>query len=151
MKTPDAARPRKGIQGIGYIALSFLLWVIVEYITAWNSRLDEWVSLMPYVFIQYLVIILIFWYFIYRRRWRERSIFLLMLAVMYLGEVIWKNPLLFNPITFIPASILLASIWGFLTFIPLWLVQRTLRHRKLHVAGCLLWIPLGFLWAIILG
>ncbi len=151
MKTPDAAKPRKGSEGIAYIALSFLLWVIVEYITAWNSKLDEWVSLMPYVFIQYLVIIAIFWFFIFRKKWRERSILLLMFAVMYLCEIIWQNPLLFNPITFIPASILLASIWAFLTFIPLWFAQGTLKHRKLHVIGCLLWIPLGFLWAIILG
>lgn len=146
----DAEQTRP-YEGICYIAISFALWVLVEYLTAWNSKLDEWVALMPYVFIQYVVIILIFWYFIFRRKWSERRLFFLMLAVMYVLEFLWANPLLLNPLTFIPASLLLASIWGFLTFVPLWLVRREVRRRKLRVALCLVWIPAGFIAAILPG
>lgn len=146
----DADRT-KSSKVIYYVVISFALWVIVEYLTAWNSKLDEWVALMPYVFIQYLVIILIFSYFIFRRRWSERRIFLLMLVVMYVLEFLWANPLLLNPLTFIPASLLLTSIWGFLTFVPLWLVRGEVRRRKIPAVLCLLWIPAGFIAAIILG
>ncbi len=148
MADADRTKPHKGVC---YIVISFALWVVVEYLTVWHSKLAEWVSLMPYVLIQYMVIVLIFSYFIFRRRWSERRIFLLMLVVMYVLEFLWTNPLLLNPLTFIPASLLLASIWGFLTFVPLWLVRRELRRRKLPVALCLLWIPAGFIAAIILG
>ena len=148
MADADQTKPCKGIY---YIVISFALWMFVEYLTVWHSKLAEWVSLMPYVLIQYLVIVLVFSYFIFPRRWSERRIFLLMLVVMYVLEFLWANPLLLNPLTFIPASLLLTSIWGFLTFVPLWLVRRELRRRKLPAALCLLWIPAGFVAAIILG
>lgn len=146
----DADHP-KPYKGVCYIVISFVLWMFVEYLTVWHSKLAEWVSLMPWVLIQYLVIVLIFSYFIFRRRWSERRIFLLMLAVMYVLEFLWANPLLSNPITFIPASLLLTSIWGFLTFVPLWLVRRELWQHKRPATLCLLWIPAGFVAAILLG
>jgi len=148
MTIADQTKP---ILGVLYIALSFGLWVIVEYVTVWHSKLAEWISLMPQVFIQYLVIILVFWFFIFRKKWNERKLFLLMLVVMYLLEFLWRNPLLLNPLTFIPASLFLTSTWGFLTFIPLWLVQRTVGSHKLQAIAYLLWLPTGFILAIILG
>lgn len=148
MKTADRKAP---IGGIYYVVVSFVLWMIVEFITVWRAKLNEWVSLMPWVLIQYLVIILVFWYFIFRRRWSERRILLLMLAVMYVFEFLWQNPLLLNPLTFVPGSLLLVSIWGFLTFLPWWLTQGTLRQRKLQAVACILWIPVGFIVACFLG
>ncbi len=148
MTDTDQAKPRKAIY---YIVLSFALWMFVEYLTVWHSKLAEWVSLMPLVLVQYLVIVLVFSYFIFRRRWSERGMFLLMLAVMYVLEFLWANPLLLNPLTFIPASLLLTSMWGFLTLVPMWLARSELRRRKLPATLCLLWIPVGFVAAIILG
>ena len=148
MTTADHTRRGKGID---YIILSFVLWLIVEYITVWRSRLDEWIELFPGVLIQYLVIILTFWYLAFRRRWRERSILLFMFALMYSLELLWQNHLLFNPFTFVPGSLLLMSIWGFLTFMPLWLTQHTLRDRKPQALACLIWMPLGFVLAIFWG
>ena len=148
MADADQTKPHKGIY---YIILSFALWMIVEYLTVWHSKPAEWVSLMPYVLIQYFVIVLIFSYFIFRRTWSEKRIFLLMLVVMYVLEFLWANPLLLNPLTLIPASLLLTSIWGFLTFIPLWLVRRELGRHKLPAVLCLLWMPAGFIAAIILA
>ena len=49
-------------KGWHYILISFLLWIVVEFITVWHQRFQEWVSYMPWVFFQYLFIILIFWY-----------------------------------------------------------------------------------------
>jgi len=148
MADADQAKPRNGIY---YIILSFALWMIVEYLTVWHSKLAEWVSLMPYVLIQYLVIVLVFSYFMFRRSWSERRLFILMLVVMYVLEFRWANPLLLNPLTFVPASLLLTSMWGFLTFLPLWSVRRELARRKFPVVLCLLWMPAGFIAAIILG
>jgi hypothetical protein len=148
MTTADDTKPTGGIY---YILLSFVLWMIVEFVTVWNARLDEWVSLMPWVLIQYLVIIMVFWYFIFRKNWAERRILLLMLTLMYMFEFLWQTPFLLNPVTFIPGSLLLASIWGFLTFLPCWLTQGTLKQHKLQAAACLLWIPIGFIVACFLG
>lgn len=148
MADADQARSYKGVH---YIVVSFALWVFVEYLTVWHSKFAQWVSLMPYVLIQYLVIVLVFAYFIFRRRWSEKKLFFLMLAVLYVLEFLWTNPLLLNPLTFLPASLLLTSIWGLLTFVPLWLVRGEIRRRKLHATLCLLWIPAGFIAAILLG
>ena len=49
------ADDKKPAGGIYYILSCFVLWMIVEFVTVWNARLDEWVSLMPWVLIQYLV------------------------------------------------------------------------------------------------
>jgi hypothetical protein len=148
MTTVDETKPTVGIY---YILLSFVLWMIVEFVTVWNAKLDEWVSLMPYVLIQYLVIIMVFWYFIFRRNWNERKILLLMLTLMYVFEFLWQTPFLLNPLTFIPGSLLLVSIWGFLTFLPWWLTQGTLKEHRLQAVACLLWIPVGFIVACFLG
>jgi len=134
-----------------YVLLSFTLWVAVEYVTVWHAKLAEWIALMPYVFIQYLAIIAVFWFVLARRRWPEKKTFFLMLVVMYVMEFLWQTPLLLNPLTFVPASLLLMSIWGFLTFLPWWLVQRTLREHRLHCVACLLWLPAGFVFAVLLG
>lgn len=147
------AHPERGRRygGIYYVFVSFDLWALVEYLTVWHSKLGEWVALMPWVLIQYLVIALIFSYFIFRRGWSERRLFFLMLGVMYVLEFLWANPLLLNPLTFVPASLLLTSMWSFLTFVPLWLVRGEVRRHRGRTALCLLWIPVGFVAAIILG
>ena len=134
-ETADVTKPTGGMY---YILLSFVLWLIVEFVTVWRARFDEWVAFMPWVFIQYLVIIFVFWFVLFRRAWSGRRTFLLMLALMYVFECLWRMPLLFNPLTFIPGSLLLISIWGFLTFLPWWLIQGTLKQHKLLAVACVL-------------
>jgi len=148
MATDDQTKPYRGLC---YVGLSFALWMLFEYLTVWRSKLGEWVSLMPYVLIQYVVIILIFWYFAFRRKWSDKKLFFLMLGVMYFSEFLWGTPFLLNPITFIPGSLLLASIWGCLTLLPLWIIRGEVRRRKLQVFLCVLWMPVGFVVAIIIG
>ena len=148
MATDDQTKPDKGHF---YIVLSFDLWMVFEYLTVWRSKLGEWITLMPYVLIQYVVIILIFWYFIFRRQWSDKKIFFLMLGVMYFWEFLWGTAFLLNPITFIPGSLLLASIWGCLTLLPLWIIRGELRRQKHQVLLCILWMPVGFIVAIFIG
>jgi len=138
----------KASKGTLYITLSFFLWLVVEYVTVWHSKLNEWLSLMPYVLIQYLVIILFFYYLIFRKNLAEKRVFIIMLMVMYVFELLWKNFLLYNPVWIIPGSLLLISIWGFSTFIPLWIVNKSIKRHKIQVIYCLLWIPVGFILSL---
>ena len=134
-------------KGSLYIIISYVLWLIAEYLTVWHSRLGEWMSLMPFIAIQYFLIILFFYYFIFRRKWTEKHVFILMLVLMFVLELLWQNPLLF----FIPVTIFLISIWGFLTFIPLWFVEKTLGKHKIQVIFYLIWPFLGFIMALFMG
>lgn len=133
-----------------YIILSLAFWIAVEYITVWHSRFAEWISLMPWALIQYLGIVLIFYYFLFKRGWSGKKAFILMLVVMYFFELIWQLAsqtrfLLLNPVMFIPGSILLISIWGFLTFIPLWIVKKSIQKHKKAAIFYFLWPALGFI------
>lgn len=73
-----------------------------------------------------------------------------MLIVMFIFEFLWKNFLLYNPFWLVPGGFLLISIWGFLTFIPLWIVNKTIKKHKLQVIYCLLWIPVGFILSLLM-
>lgn len=146
MNIPNIVKLSKGKL---YVILSFILWIILEYVTVWHARLGEWISLMPYVFIQYLVIVLIFYYFIFRRKLGEKKVFVVLVVVMYVFEVLWQNPLLFNIFLFIPTSLLLISIWGFLTFIPLWIVSKSLQKHKIQAVYFSLWIVVALITYLI--
>jgi len=141
----------KPSKGFIYVIISFALWLIAEYLTVWNSRFEEWMSLMPFAAIQYLFIILIFYFFIFQKKWSEKKVFLLMLGVMFLFEFLWQNFLLLNVVTFVPVSILLISIWGFLTFIPFWLVDKSLQKHKKMAIFYLIWPVIGFFMALVIG
>ncbi len=137
----------KNIKGISYIIISFILWLIVEYITVWGVRFGEWISFMPWVLFQYLLIVLIFWLLLFIKKYDQKKTFIVMVAVMYIFEFLWQNFLLLNVIWFIPVSILLLQIWGFLTFIPLWLVNKSIKQNiKLTIFYCL-WPIVGFIMA----
>ncbi|MFX1338243.1 MAG: hypothetical protein ACFFDK_06520, partial [Promethearchaeota archaeon] len=56
---------------------------------------------------------------------------------------------LFNLFLFIPGSLLLISIWGCLTFIPLWIVNRTLKEHKWQVIYYLFWILVALIMIIL--
>ena len=137
-------------KGIIYIIISFILWLVVEFITVWSTRFEEWMSYMPWALFQYLFIILIFWYFLFIKNWNHRKAFILMVIVMYVFEFLWQNFLLLNIIWFIPTSILLIQMWGFLTFIPFWIVSKSIKqHTRLTTFYCL-WPVLGFTMALLI-
>lgn len=128
-----------------YIVLSFIFWIIAEFITVWHSKdqLNKWISTMPYVFLQYLFIILIFYLFLFKLKWNEKKVFIAMLIVMSVFELLWQNSLLLTTY----GAALLISIWGFLTFIPFWIVNKSIHEHKWQTIYYLLWILL----AIIMG
>lgn len=135
-------------KGSRYIAISFILWIIVEYITVWHSSFGEWMRYMPWVLFQYLFIILLFWFFLFVRRRNEKGVFIVMVLVMYIFEFLWQNILLFNIRWFIPVSIFLIQVWGFLAFIPFWIVDKSIKkHKELMVFYCL-WPVVGFVLAL---
>ena len=137
-------------QGALYIALSFFLWLIVEYVTVWHAKLNDWLSLMPYILIQYFFIVFFFAYLFFRINMAENQVFIIMIIVMYIFELLWKNSLLYDPVWIVPVSLLLLSIWGFLTFIPLWFLNKSLEEHKTQVIYCLLWIPGGFILSLVM-
>ncbi len=104
---------------------------------------------MTWGFIQYHVIFLVFYYFICRPCWTERRGFFLMLAVLFIMELLWQNFMLLNIVWFIPGCLLLTSIWGFLTFMPLWIVDRNLRQRKKQALFFSLWIAVALVMGIL--
>jgi hypothetical protein len=68
-----------------------------------------------------------------------------MLAIVLFLDLSWNNSVLLNRSTFILGIVLLISIYGFLAFIPLWLIERSLAKHKIQAAYYLSKIPLGFL------
>ena len=139
------------LKGISYITLSFILWLIVEFITVWNGeRFSEWISYMPWALFQYLFIILIFWFFLFIKNWSYKRVFIVMIIVLYVFEFLWQNFLLLNIIWFIPTSILLIQMWGFLTFIPFWIIDRSVGKHKKLVIFYSLWPVLGFIMALLM-
>ncbi|MBS3099037.1 hypothetical protein J4462_02390 [Candidatus Pacearchaeota archaeon] len=139
------------IQPYHYIIISLILWIAVEYISVWHSRFQEWMSYMPWALFQYLFIILVFSFFFYKRIWSAKKMFFLMLFMMYLFEFLWQNFLLLNPISFVPISVLLIQLWGFLTFVPFWFVNKQLKQNSKATIFYCLWPVVGFLMALVLG
>ena len=135
-------------KGASYVIISLSLWLIVEFVTVWRARLGEWISAMPWPIAQYLFIILVFWFFLFVKNWGYRKVFIAMLIVMYIFELLWQNALLLNAAWFIPTSILLVQIWGFLVFIPFWIVNRSIRQNRGWVVFYCLWPALGFVMAL---
>jgi hypothetical protein len=133
-----------------YVLISFILWFIVEYVTVWNKRFGEWMSYMPFALFQYLFIILIFWLLLFVFKWKHKNVFVVMILVMYVFEFLWQNFLLLNLVLFVPFSILLIQMWGFLTFIPYWLIRKELKKHKRAVIFYCLWPVLAFILALFL-
>jgi hypothetical protein len=102
--------------------------------------MQDWLSYSPWIFIQYILIILLFWLLFFPLKASEGTVAVVMLGVMIVSELLWRNPLLQNPILALPALLLLASIWTFLTFLPFWLLRGLLTSRKVAVAFSLGWL-----------
>ena len=133
----------KTYRGLLYTAISFTLWIAAEYLTVWHSRVEEWLSYSPWVFIQYLTIILPFSVLFFLVKAPDRTVGVVMFVAMVVWELLWRNPLLLDLRSALPALLLLTSLWTFLTFIPFWLLGGLLARRKLAVAFSLSWIIVG--------
>ena len=136
-------------KGKFYIIISFIFWIITEFITVWHSQdqFNKWLSTMPWVFLQYLLIIMIFYFLFFKFKWNERKVFISMLVVMYFFELaLWQNFSALN----IFISLLLISIWGFLTFIPFWIVNKSIREHKWQAIYYSLWLLVAAVMGLLL-
>lgn len=144
MNIKNLLKPSKGKL---YIIFSLILWVIAEYVTVWHSWLNEWLAILPYVFLQYLFIIMIFYFLFFRLKWSEKKVFIAMIVVMYGFEIIlWQNALALT----IYGSLLLISIWGFTVFIPFWIISKSIRGHKWQAIYYLLWILVAIIMGLLL-
>jgi len=127
-----------------YFLTGTILWVVVDWTTAFNPDFERWISYMPEIWLFYVGYPLIFAFLIYRRKWSAWGIFLAMLAGAFIVEVVFTgNKMLYTfPIMLIgiPAAI---SIYGLLTFAPKWIVENRIRQNKRKL------IPMIIVWILI--
>ena len=97
-------------------------------------------------FLQYLLIVLIFYFLFFRLKWSEKKVFIAMLVVMIGFELLWQNSLLLTSY----GAALLISIWGSVTFIPFWVVNKSIREHKWQVIYYSLWILVAIIMGLLL-
>ncbi len=118
-----------------YLLAGVVTWVIVDFTTAFNPDVQRWLEHMPLIWAFYVGYPLVFAHLIYNRRWSDRSIFLAMIAGGFFVEIVCSNNVLLYtfPIMLVMIPVALA-IYGVVTFIPRWAVDRELKARWRTVA-----------------
>ncbi len=114
-----------------YFLVGTILWVVVDWTTAFNPDFERWLSHMPEIWLFYVGYPLVFAFLIYKRRWSDGRVFLATLVGAFLVEVVFTgNELLYTfPIMLIGIPIAV-SIYGSLTFVPKWIVENKIRQNK---------------------
>lgn len=114
-----------------YFLVGTILWVVVDWTTAFNPDFERWLSHMPEIWLFYIGYPLVFAFLIYKRRWSDGRVFLATLVGAFLVEVVFtENELLYTfPIMLIGIPIAV-SIYGSLTFVPKWIVENKIRQNK---------------------
>ena len=114
-----------------YFIIGILFWIVVDYTTAFNPDFQRWVAHMPEIWLFYTGYPLLFAYLIYKKQWNTKRIFYSMLAAAFIVEVILSNNALLYTfpimLIMIPTAV---CIYGFLTFIPKWIVERKITENK---------------------
>lgn len=112
-----------------YYLSCFALITLVDYTTAFNPDWQRWVAHMPAVWIFYLTYPLLFTWLIFKRRCRGWRLALVVLTAALLLEIVVFNNPLFDAFPLNLLMIPLAfAIYAFITYIPLWLVEGSLRR-----------------------
>lgn len=118
-----------------YYVIGVIFWVVVDYTTAFNPDLNDWIAHMPLVWLFYLGSPLLFAYLIYSRKWDDKKVFLFLVPFTLVYEIlIFQNALLYTfPILLImiPAAI---GLYSFIAYVPRWIVDRTLRRHAIATA-----------------
>jgi hypothetical protein len=127
-----------------YFLLGAIFWVVVDFTTAFNPDINGWIGHMPLIWAFYLGSPLLFAYLIYKKKWGDKRLFLPLLIVLFIVEILFSfNTLLFTfPIMLVMIPLAL-SIYGFITYVPRWLVDKTLKKHILLTA------IMFFVWAIV--
>ena len=127
-----------------YFFLGATFWVVVDFTTAFNPDVRDWISHMPLIWVFYLGSPLLFAYLVYKKKCSDKKIFLPVLVVLFIVEILFSNnALLYSfPIMLImiPVSI---SLYSFITYVPRWIVDKKINEHKVPV------IVMFVIWAII--
>jgi hypothetical protein len=130
-----------------YLVSGIIVWVIVDFTTAFNPNITRWINHMPDIWVFYIGYPLLFAYLTYNKKWNDRKIVLAMLLSAFILEVVLSNnALLYTfPIMLIMNPIAVA-IYTFVTFIPKWYTEGTIRKndKKIYLLG-LIWIIVSIL------
>lgn len=130
-----------------YFILGLIFWVTVDFTTAFVPDVQRWISYMPEIWLFYTGYPLLFGNLIYRKNLDSRKLVCAMLTAAFLIEVILShNALLYTfPIMLVMIPIAV-SIYGFITFVPMWLVEkRLIENKKKSVLLTLVWIIVSIL------
>ena len=126
-----------------YFLLAVLAWVIVDFTTtaAIGNPLAYYSKYMPALLIFYVGYPLVFSTLIYKFRLGSRGLLLAMIAGIFLVEVVLThNMLLVTPPICLLAIPIGLGHYGMVTFMPLWIAERTLgRNRKWAAAILAVW------------
>lgn len=130
-----------------YFFAGMLLWIVVDYTTAFNPNTQEWFRHMPLICAFYVGYPLLFATVIYRKHWTPRRVFGLMVLTTLVMEIaFFGNALLFTfPVMLIMIPLALA-VYSLLTYLPLWIVEHQLKeNRKKAMVLLAIWIVIAIL------
>ena len=130
-----------------YLLSGIIVWVIVDYTTAFNPDTAKWVQHMPDIWLFYIGYPLIFAYLIYTRKWGNKWLIGSMIVLELIIEVILSNNsllytfpimLIMNPIAF--------AIYSLVTFLPKWFTENTItKNRNRVVLLVIIWFIVSIL------
>ena len=115
-----------------YFLISLVLWLIVEWTTAFNPDINRWLSYWPQIWIFYIGYPLLFAYLIYKRNWSDKKIFLGMIVFggIIFEVIFFKNVgLVTFPLAFIFIPVFFV-LYGIVTFMPKWIINGELKNNK---------------------
>lgn len=121
-----------------YFLFAVLAWVIVDFTTtaAIGDPLAYYSRYMPALLLFYLGYPLVFSVLIYRLRLGNRGLFLAMIVGIVVVEILFTHNMLLLtlPICLLAIPISLGH-YGMVTFMPMWIAERTVRENRKWVAA----------------
>jgi hypothetical protein len=123
--------------------VGIFIWIVVDYTSTVIPDTAKWISFMPFIWIFYIGIPAIMALIIYRLPLSGKYLFLATLIELLIAEYfLFHNVQLFSfPLIFIRMPLAIV-FYSFSTFMPKWIVGRTLRQHKLIV------VLLSFIWIL---
>jgi hypothetical protein len=118
-----------------YFLVSVLAWIFIEQTTAFYFDLGRWVSYMPDIWVFYLGFPLLLTILIYRLKFRGARLFAAVVLQLIVVEILFTgNAMLFTfPMLLLAIPIGLA-IYSIITYVPLWIVENSIREHKRAMA-----------------
>lgn len=132
-----------------YFIFSVCFWFIVDFTTtqAIKNPGVYYSTYMPTILIFYLGFPLVFSYLIYTKEVSNKGIFIAMCIGIIIVEILFtNNPLFYTFPLVILAVFVSICIYGFLTFVPKWIVDGEIKANKGKMLFLsIIWILISFL------